>query len=93
MSSLSAWQDISGISILTISDGATATEPSEKVEIFNKYFKSVFTVEDLSNIPDKGTSPYPSIPEINITFQGVTNLLSNCNPHKSPSPDSLNVAF
>ena len=84
---------ISGISTLTSSDGTTASEPSEKAAIFNKYFKSVFTVEDLSNVPDKGISPYPSIPEINITLQGITNLLSNCNPHKSPGPDSLNTAF
>ena len=32
--------------------------------------KSIFTAEDLSNVPDKGTSPYLSIPEINITLEG-----------------------
>ena len=58
-------QDISGISTLTSSDGTTASESSEKDKLFIKCFKSVFTVEDLSNIPDKGISPYPSIPEIN----------------------------
>ena len=53
----------------------------------------MFTVEDLSYIPDKGTSPYPAIPEINITLQGVTNLLSSCDPHKSLGPDNLYAAF
>ena len=39
-------QDISGISTLTTSDGTIVSDPSEKVEIFNEYFKSVFTAED-----------------------------------------------
>ena len=86
-------QDISGISTLISSTGTIVSEPSEKAEIFNNYFKSVFTVEDLSDIPNKNTSPYPSIPEINITLQGVINLLSGCNPHKSPGPDNIHAAF
>ena len=86
-------QDHSGISILIITTGTIASESSEKTEAFNEYFKSVFTVEDLSYIPNKGTSPYPAIPEINITFQGVTNLLSSFDPHKSPGPDNLHAAF
>ena len=82
-------QDHSGISTLMSTTGTIASELSEKAEAFNEYFKSVFTVEDLSYIPDKGTSPYPAIPEIDITLQGVTNLLSSCDPHKSPGPDNL----
>ena len=86
-------QDHSGISTLISTMGTIAFESSEKTEAFNKCFKSVFTVEDLSYIPDKGTSPYPAIPEINITLQGATNLLSRCDPHKSPDPDNLHAAF
>ena len=86
-------QDISGISTLSSSTGTVASEPSEKAQIFSEHFKSVFTVEDLSNIPDKGSSPYPSIPEINITLQGVINLISSCNPHKSPDPDNIHATF
>ena len=40
------WQYISGIGTLTRFDGATASEPSEKTEMLNEYFKSVFTAED-----------------------------------------------
>ena len=86
-------QDHSGISTLISTTGTIAFESSEKAKAFNEYFKSVFTVEDLSYIPDKGTSPYPAIPEINITLQGVKNLLSSCDPHKSPGPDNLHAAF
>ena len=45
------------------------------------------------SIPDKEISSYPSIPEINITLQVVTNVLYNCNPYKLPSPDHLNATF
>ena len=39
-------QDISGIGTLTRFDDATAFKPSEKTEMFNEYFKSVFTAKD-----------------------------------------------
>ena len=71
MSNLSS-KTFSGICTLTSFDGTVTSKPSEKGEIFNEYFKSVFTAEDLNNIPDKGTSPHPSIPELNITLQRVT---------------------
>ena len=60
-------------STLISTTGTIASESFEKAEAFNEYFKSVFTVEDLSYIPDKGTSPYPFVPKINITLQGVIN--------------------
>ena len=72
-------KNISGISTQTRFDGATASEPSEKTEMFNEYFKSVSQLK--ISIPDKETSPYPSIPEINITLQVVINVLYNCNLH------------
>ena len=46
----------------------------KKAEILNRQFKSVFTAEDRSTIPDKGTSPYPSIPDIDVTLDGMRNL-------------------
>ena len=84
-------KNFSGISTLTRFDDATAFKPSEKTEILNEYFKSVSQLK--ISIPYKETSPYPSIPEINITLQVVTNVLYNCNPYKLPSPDHLNATF
>ena len=81
------------ISTLISTTGTIASESFEKAEAFNEYFKSVFTVENLSYIPDKGTSPYPFVPKINITLQGVINLLSSCDPHKLPGPDNLHATF
>ena len=61
-------QDHSGISTLISTTGTIASESSEKAEAFNEYIKSVFTLEGLSYISDKATSPYAPIPEINITL-------------------------
>ena len=69
--------------------GQPITDPANKADILNQHFKSVFTVEDRSNIPDKGPSLYPSITDFRITPEGVYNVLSNCNPHKSPGPDAI----
>ena len=65
------------ISTLKNQSGNIVTDPSEKAEILNNQFKSVFTIEDTTSIPDKGTSPYPSIIDINITVNGVRNLPTN----------------
>ena len=56
-------------------------------------FKFVFTTEDTTSIPDKGTSPYPSIKDINVTVNGVRNLLENLDTNKSPGPDNIHAAF
>ena len=68
-------------------------DSTEKAEILNKQFISVFTVEDTNTIPDKGTSPYPSIPDINVTLDGVRNLLLISNLNKSAGPDNIHAAF
>ena len=52
------------------------TDSTEMAEILSKQFESVFTAEDTSSIPDTGTSQYPPIPDIDITLNGVRNLLS-----------------
>ena len=57
-------QDISAISTLTSSDSPIIILllNHQQRPKFNIYFKSVFTVEDLSNIPDKGISPIREYP-------------------------------
>ena len=49
-------------------------------------------IEDRETIPNKGTSLFPSLPDFEITTQGVEyiiHILSNCNPYKSPGPDYI----
>ena len=86
-------QDFTGIGSLKTSNGDIVTEPFDKAEILNNHFKSVFTLEDQYSVPDMGISPYPSISGIEITLQGVINLLANCDSNKSPGPDKISPHF
>ena len=86
-------QDNVGIGALKNQANDMVTDSTEKAEILNKQFKSVFTVEDTSTVPDKGTSPYPSIPDINVTLNGVRNLLLKSDLNKSAGPDNIHAAF
>ena len=40
------------------------TSAKETAEILSDQYKSVFTVEDVSSTPSKGTSPYSTMPNI-----------------------------
>ena len=69
------------------------TDSAEKAEILSKQFKSVFTAEDISTIPDKGTSSYPSITDIDVTLNGMRNLLLKFDLNKSTGPDNIHATF
>jgi len=60
-----------------------------KSEVFNNYFKSVFTTEDLQNLPDKGPSPHPDIDNITISSSGILKLLNKLNVNKATGPDRI----
>ena len=73
-------------------NGNALTDPIEKEAVLNDHFKSGFTTDDNSStIPDKGPSLHPSIPAFEITKQGVYNILNNCDPSKSPGPNSIHL--
>ena len=82
-------QDSTGIPTLNSLDGETITEPTEIANVLSENFRSVFTTEKLDNFPSKSNSPYPSMPDFDITTQGVYNILHELNPNKSPGPDKL----
>jgi hypothetical protein len=41
-----------------------------KAEILNNQFHSVYTKEDFDNLPSKGPSPHPTIPNIQVNSNG-----------------------
>ena len=82
-------QDKVGIGTLNASNGAPVIHSIEKAQLLNDQFKSVFTSEDLQNLPSKESSPYLPMPEIIITIPGVLKLLSEINPHKASGPDNI----
>ena len=38
-------------------------------------------------------SPFPEIPHISVSVDGVANLLHNLNPHKATGPDRIPAYF
>ncbi|XP_071500419.1 uncharacterized protein [Diadema antillarum] len=80
--------DNTGVSPL-LKDGILRCDSKTKAAVLNDQFSSVFTKEDMSNIPDLEASPHPTIFNIDIRSAGVEKLLSKINPHKASGPDNL----
>ena len=68
--------------------GLVHRDPAAKANIPNEQFCSVFTAEDLTNMPDLGDSPYPDMPDIIVTTNGVQKLLEKLNLRKAAGPDN-----
>ena len=70
-------------------NGTEISDSLYKSDVFNNYFKSVFTIEDLQNLPDKGPSPHPDIDNITISSFGIFKLLNKLNINKATGPDHI----
>ena len=81
--------DNGGIPPLNTPDGNTTDVSQDKAEILNNYFRSVYTHEDTANIPNLSGNPYPEMPPINVTPEGVEKLLADLQPNKASGPDQL----
>ena len=82
----------SGVAALR-KEGIIHSDPNMKANIMNETFTSVFTKEDLENLPSKGPSPHPKVPPIEIHTSGITALLKKLNPHKATGPDNIPARF
>ena len=82
-------QEATGVSPLKNKDGFLKSDSTSKANILNDQFVSVFTKEDTSSLPDKGPSPYPSMPNIKVNWKGVHKLLKRLKPFKATGPDSI----
>ena len=51
----------------------------------------IFTIEDKISIPQLDNNPYPDIPAINISEEGVLKLLTQLNSRKASGPDGIPV--
>ena len=82
-------QESTGVSPLKSQDGFLKSDSTSKAEILNTQFKSVFTEEDLSNLPHKGESPYPNMDDIEVSEKEVLKFLQNFRQNKATGPDSI----
>ena len=84
-------QEATGVSPLKNKDGFLKSDSTSKTNILNDQFVSVLTKEDTwsSCLPDKGPSPYPSMPNIEVNWKRVHKLLKGLKPFKATGPDSI----
>ena len=84
----------SGIETLKTEDGNIAESDTEKAEALNQFFASVFTQEDLTDVPsldiDFGGEP---LEDIVFTQHEVTRKLKDLDPGKTAGPDNLHPAL
>ena len=69
--------------------GNVLVDPTAKADALN--FKSTFTTEYYSCLPNKGQSPHPTIADLIIPTFGIHHLLSSLNIHKSAGPNKINT--
>ena len=82
-------QESIGVAPLKDKNGFLKSDSQSKAEILGDQFQSVFTEEDTTSVPDKGTSPFPDMPPITVNAAGLRKLLQNLNPHKATGPDNI----
>ena len=82
-------QEATGVSPLNNKDDFLKSDSTSKANIINDQFVSVFTKEDNSSLPDKGPSPYPSMPNIEVNWKRLHKLLKGIKPFKATGPDSI----
>ena len=82
-------QDSTGVAPLKNKDGFLQSSSTAKANILNEQFVSVFTDEDMTDMPDKGPSDTPSMEDISVNWKGIHKLIMNLNIHKSTGPDRI----
>ena len=61
----------------------------QKAEVLSDQFASVFTDENLLNIPNMDPSTITDIPPVKFDVSGITSLLRNINVKKASGPDNM----
>jgi hypothetical protein len=83
-------KDNSGVAPLEDRNGQIQPEPKVKANILNDQFSSVFNAEeDHNSIPNKGPSPFPTMPSITVGRNGLLKLLQGLKIHKATGPDEV----
>ena len=71
-------------------DGSVVSNDRQKANLFNNYFASVFTKENMDDFPSlTNRCPAGNLENINIKPETVRTKLSKLNPSKSAGPDNI----
>ena len=69
-------------------DGKEFTTAASKANVLNDHFHSVFTSEDLTNIPSIDNN-VPIMSSLTLSTEGIETLLSKLDTNKAPGPDQI----
>ena len=69
-------------------DNQPITDDQGKEEVLGKQFHRVFTKDD-GQVPTHSSSNFQAMPEIDITDEGILNLLNNLDVSKAAGPDNI----
>ena len=81
-----------GIPTLRTSFGLPATSDCAKSNVSNEQFQSVFTDEDMQNLPSC-KKLFPDMTEINFDLDSVIKQLQKINPNRANGPDKAPARF
>ena len=70
-------------------NGRLFNSPTDKANILNRQYMSVFTQETSGDIPTTSGTPFPDMDNIRIQEQGIEKPLKNLNPKKATGPDNI----
>ena len=65
------------------------SDAKSKAGILNRQYQSVFSHEDLNDIPDPDEEEFPEMQDITIAEEGILKLLSNLQENKASGPDLI----
>ena len=83
-------KDYTGVPPLN-ANGKHAATSSEKANLLNEQFESVFSNENHTNAQRTQNAEHPCMPDINITENGVLKLLQSLKIHKAAGPDKMSA--
>ena len=84
-------KDKHNISTLVV-DGQHISDTRQKADALNNYFESVFTKENLSNIPNMDLTNgfvISGMPDIAFSVDGIQRQLSKLDANKAKGPDNI----
>jgi hypothetical protein len=71
------------------SNNAATADKLEMANILNNFFASVFTAEDLSNMPHKEKETNVELSHVEFTHDQVLKKLQNLKSDSAPGPDNI----
>ena len=78
---------------LTTDYGEVRSDPLEMADELNKYFGSVFTHEDVSNVPVKQMETEVVMPNVSITEKKICEKIFKLRKDAAPGPDNITPLF